>query len=228
LEGATVPASPLTASQENPSITQLMRLLYGMTIGIILFLGLRESIGFTQHSWVEFLFTIGIMILTLQGIFVSLYANGQLLSVLTPPRQRIILQMQNVIVEKGNMYVLPLGIDWVSQADLEISPAIVYENSIPLKGPNSQHQTIREEGNGLYSVWEGKLYFSSSDNTDPRANGRVYELEWPRPIPLSVQWLSFLISILGIALIFLGKRITHMWTSKPEKSLEANRADQQL
>jgi hypothetical protein len=228
LEGVSVPASSLTVSQENPIITRLFRSLYGVIIGIVLFLLVMRLIGFTNHSWVDFLYTAGILILILPGLFVILYVNGKFLPVLTPALQRIPLQMQRAEPKEGNLYILRLGIDWMSQADLGASPAIVYENDIPLQQPNSLHQAIREMGNGRYSVWEGKLYFSSSDNTDPRVNGRVYELEWPRPIPLSVQWLSFLISILGVALIFLGKRITHMWTSKPEKSLEANRADHQL
>ena len=135
--------------------------------------------------------------------------------------------MQHAEPREGNLYILRLGMDWMSQADLGVSPAIVYENSIPLERPNSMHQEIRELGNGRYSVWEGKLYFSSSDNTDPRANGRVYELEWPRPIPLSLQWLTYLMSIAGVALIFLGKRITQLWTGKPGKSLETNRANEQ-
>jgi len=39
------------------------------------------------------------------------------------------------------------------------------------------HGTIDVSGNGAYSHWTNKvLYFSSSDNKDPRTNGRRYEL----------------------------------------------------
>lgn len=229
LEGASVPASSLTVSQENPIITRLIRLLYGVTIGIVLFLLVMGLIGFTNLSLVGFLYTAGIVILILPGVFVSLYVNGKLLSVPILVEQRITLQMRRAVPQEGNMYILPLGIDWMSQADLGRSPAVVYENDIPLKRPNSLRKAIREKGNGRYSVWEGDLYFSSSDNTDPRVNGRKYEIEWPYPIPPALQWLSYLISIAGIALIFLGKYIMpkNLWTGKPETSLEANSADQQ-
>jgi hypothetical protein len=96
----------------------------------------------------------------------------------------------------------------MNQADLGISPAVVYENGIPLAFPNSMHQTIRDEGNGRYSVWEGYLYFSSSDNTDPRANGRVYAIEWPHPIQPILQWVSYLVSIAGIIVLFFGQHLT--------------------
>ena len=36
------------------------------------------------------------------------------------------------------------------------------------------HQTIRKRGGGAYSHWAGAIYFSSTDNSDPRGNGRTY------------------------------------------------------
>ncbi|MDP7135379.1 MAG: hypothetical protein QF437_33090, partial [Planctomycetota bacterium] len=39
------------------------------------------------------------------------------------------------------------------------------------------HRDIRELGKGRYSHWtQSTLYFSASDSTDPRTNGRKYEL----------------------------------------------------
>lgn len=57
------------------------------------------------------------------------------------------------------------------------SRARLYENGVLLAGFNSSHAAIRARGLGTYSDWSnGQLYFSSSDNSDPRTNGRVYEL----------------------------------------------------
>lgn len=45
-----------------------------------------------------------------------------------------------------------------------------------LLGPaHSVHESIRREGMGRYSYWRQSLWFSTSDNTDPRTNGRQYE-----------------------------------------------------
>ena len=33
---------------------------------------------------------------------------------------------------------------------------------------------IRNEGGGAFSHWNGSLYFSTSDHTDPTSNGREY------------------------------------------------------
>jgi hypothetical protein len=51
------------------------------------------------------------------------------------------------------------------------------ENGKPLPHPRARHATIRNIGQGHYSHWTvGTLYFSASDNTDPRTNGRRYAL----------------------------------------------------
>src|SRR4029077_6571352 len=40
--------------------------------------------------------------------------------------------------------------------------------------PHVAHRSIREEGCGRYSRWGDTVYFSTSDNSDPRSNGRLY------------------------------------------------------
>jgi len=53
---------------------------------------------------------------------------------------------------------------------------VLYENGKPLKMPHSTHSDIREQGRGLYSHWKNQLLFSTSDNTDPNINGRLYQI----------------------------------------------------
>jgi hypothetical protein len=44
--------------------------------------------------------------------------------------------------------------------------------------PHARHDAIIAAGKGLYSHWYNKLYFSTSDNSDPNTNGRKYTLRW--------------------------------------------------
>ncbi|QPF82651.1 hypothetical protein IC762_23260 [Bradyrhizobium genosp. L] len=58
------------------------------------------------------------------------------------------------------------------------SPIMIYEDDKPL-GPahSTPHETISTLGHGRFSHWKGSFsvfVFSSSDNTDPRTNGRAY------------------------------------------------------
>jgi SAM-dependent methyltransferase len=55
---------------------------------------------------------------------------------------------------------------------------LVLENDKPLAMPNAIHVDIADKGTGRYSVWHDYILLSTSDNTDPRSNGRCYELYW--------------------------------------------------
>jgi hypothetical protein len=56
------------------------------------------------------------------------------------------------------------------------SSAVVLENRVRLGPAHSQHEIIRVKGRGSFSKWNRGLYFSTSDNSDPRTNGRAYSL----------------------------------------------------
>ena len=52
------------------------------------------------------------------------------------------------------------------------------------------HHDIRVLGNGRYSHWKGSILFSTTDNSDPRYNGKNYQIKYP-----VISWrLRFLIS----------------------------------
>jgi hypothetical protein len=50
------------------------------------------------------------------------------------------------------------------------------ENDQPLGPAHSEHDSIGDLGEGRFSIWNDTIYFSASDNTDPRSNGRSYSL----------------------------------------------------
>lgn len=71
------------------------------------------------------------------------------------------------------------------------SPLRLFEDGREIGFPHTLHQEIREKGGGGYSHWLGQLWFSTSDNSDPRLNGRIYsikinnlEYRLDAPIPL--------------------------------------------
>jgi len=55
-----------------------------------------------------------------------------------------------------------------------VSGLRLFEDGRVLSPAHSPHESIRESGRGRYSHWGRWLYFSTSDNTDPRSNGRTY------------------------------------------------------
>lgn len=53
---------------------------------------------------------------------------------------------------------------------------ILLENDLPLGPAHALHADIEQLGRGRYSHWNDSIIFSTSDNSDPRTNGRTYTL----------------------------------------------------
>jgi glycosyltransferase involved in cell wall biosynthesis len=66
-------------------------------------------------------------------------------------------------------------------AQPERSPLLVLEDDRPLGPGHSLHDTVRTAGGGCYSHWQDRLYFSTSDGSDPNHNGRNYQVVLARP-----------------------------------------------
>jgi hypothetical protein len=85
--------------------------------------------------------------------------------------------------ERGHAWFVTLPPEWAEFSsnvdDLDKSRLRLTEDGVPLGPANATHAEIREEGRGAYSHWLTALYFSTSDNSDPRRNGRAYVVEIP-------------------------------------------------
>jgi LPS sulfotransferase NodH len=57
------------------------------------------------------------------------------------------------------------------------STACLCEDAGALGPAHSAHAEIRRVGGGAFSHWRDRLYFSTSDNSDPNLNGRAYYLQ---------------------------------------------------
>ncbi|MFZ4855515.1 MAG: class I SAM-dependent methyltransferase [Desulfuromonadaceae bacterium] len=54
----------------------------------------------------------------------------------------------------------------------------MYEGTDMMSFAHSTHRAIHRYGAGRYSHWNGNLYFSTSDNSDPNTNGRIYSIRF--------------------------------------------------
>lgn len=85
------------------------------------------------------------------------------------------INLSNVKYDSGYAYRIfewfGVGGDtqWTTTSTLK-----VYENGNALGPAHSSHQDVRTIGRGKFSHWGNDLYFTASDNTDPRSNGRKY------------------------------------------------------
>lgn len=62
-------------------------------------------------------------------------------------------------------------------SDLESGSSLrLFEDGEPLGPPHAPHVDIRTLGGGRFSHWGARVYFSTSDGSDPRTNGRNYDV----------------------------------------------------
>jgi len=81
----------------------------------------------------------------------------------------------------------------------------LFEDDRPLRPAHSLHDDIRHLGGGRYSHWGDSLYFSSSDQSDPRSSGRKYLVRGPKregliPHPSVVRGHEVVPSFIGSVL----------------------------
>ena len=110
----------------------------------------------------------------------------------------------------GNMYQFLISPQW-NQSDMNRSPAVILEDGVKLGTPNALNQEIIDKGMGRYVIKNGYLYFSSSDNSDPRLNQREYALFLPRPISKKIDYFVFVLFIGGLAGVLYSISSKKFW-----------------
>jgi hypothetical protein len=95
-------------------------------------------------------------------------------------RPSIKMQLRDVEHESG--YCFTAKCSRLASSDAEgVSPFVLLEDGRPLPIGHCGHSEIRSLGAGRYSHWKDRIYFSTSDNSDPAVNGRQYvavEVRW--------------------------------------------------
>ena len=116
------------------------------------------------------------------------------------PTLRLDISPDRIQPYRGASYAasLPAPLRYILASDSldmpERSSLVVYENGMKLGPAHALHYQIRDGGHGAYSHWNRALIFSSSDNTDPRTNGRRYSIEVATELNLLVLWPGLLLA----------------------------------
>jgi len=108
--------------------------------------------------------------------------------------------LTGIAPQQGYAFLAVTGHPTLS-AHLRPSPAAVLENGVWLGPSNAQHADIRSLGRGRFSFWNDYVYFSSSDLSDPRTNGRRYTIRYP---PIDHVSASVLYVLTGISFLIGG------------------------
>lgn len=106
----------------------------------------------------------------------------------------------------GASYAVPVQTMWMSAERVTAAPIEITEDGRPLACAHSPSSAIPQNGLGRYELETGFVFLSSSDNSDPRTNGRHYVLRWPTLPPL---WLTALCVI-----VFVAGSVAGAWANR--------------
>lgn len=145
-----------------------------------------------------------------------------------PLVQWLVLTLPAVLMTAHSLAILPLwystytlqqiektqGVAYVAAVPPHTFPnpaepaIIVAEDGRPMPLPNMPGWgTVATNGGGRFSLNGDMLFFSATDNSDPRTNGRTYTLTRPTPLPRRVVKVFWLIAIFAtIVYAFRSRR----------------------
>jgi hypothetical protein len=116
-------------------------------------------------------------------VLAGLLTMVPVVATLMAPRLQADLVASSMVSDGGFAYVAPIPIRQpfgfrlaTDNNDLKASVLQIMEDGRLLGPAHSSRDDIRQRGNGRYSHWDIQVYFSTSDSTDPRTNGRRYSI----------------------------------------------------
>lgn len=201
LQGNEVVKHNSSIFHQNPMLAARVRNLYGLGILLFYVFASLSYFGAWSTSSAKRLILLGGTVLIFAGILVYLHANALFFL----GWERDSLNIKAATHRGGYSYDIPLGVDWMDRKDLGESPVIVYEDGIPLRYPNTPPFSVDRRGKGRFSIERGNLILSASDNSDPRNNGRHYEIYWPTPISPSTQKICYFLTVVLLLLMYSYK-----------------------
>lgn len=107
------------------------------------------------------------------------------------------------VPEQGHAFTADIDIPETTTI-ISHQDARLFEDETRLLEPSSaKHELIRDVGRGGNSVSGSFLYFSTSDNSDPRFNGRRYSLRYPLIVEDHTATTFYLLTMLILSLAAL-------------------------
>ncbi|MCL4197780.1 MAG: hypothetical protein KJZ69_09845 [Phycisphaerales bacterium] len=97
------------------------------------------------------------------------------------------LPLTDIRPERGLCFIARIPLLSPNERDDRKTGLRLFEDDVELTQAARPHAEIREIGGGRFSHWGPTLYFSSTDGSDPRTNGRRYTIRFTRD-SIADQW----------------------------------------
>jgi hypothetical protein len=192
-EGSSIPSIAFP----HPALHKWAAYLQITAAALICLIALANFSGLTSLAFWRQPLQLAVMILLSFSFIFILHQTG--IIALSWDRQVL---SNDRIRNPGNafLYSANIGTNKVSDTKLFNFNVKLYEDSI-LIGPQHETQSLIDTyGGGGYILKDDFLFFSASDNTDPRLNGREYSITYPTRVRLRHQMPAYAALLLGLAL----------------------------
>lgn len=126
--------------------------------------GLVARLAARERSLFAVLTVLALLIPAVMGI---MYVQARK----SPDITAYVIPNEAFVHEIGNGYVARLP-----RVVFDEDASTLLEDGRRLAAMVKQHEAVRTQGEGRHSFLEGHILLSASDNSDPRSNGRVYEV----------------------------------------------------
>ena len=194
----TVVSHNLSVFHQNPALVARARNFYGLSVVLIFVFAMASYFEVMSTSPAKRFFLLEGTLLIFAGILVYLHVHALFFH----GWERNPVNTKTATHRGGYSYEVSLGVDWMNRKELGESPAVIYEDGIPLKFPNTPPFSVDRRGKGRFTIEGGNLILSSSDNSDPRSNGRHYEIYWPTPISSLLRTICYTLTIVFLLLMY--------------------------
>jgi hypothetical protein len=104
-------------------------------------------------------------------------------------------------------------------ADIRETDLRMSEDGVPLGKPFASYEDMINVGKGSYLGRYDRLSFTTSDNSDPRGNGRTYVVSFR----VGFQW-AFLGILVGIVVILRGILVLQGWPANSARNAQTTGA----
>ncbi len=133
---------------------------------------LARSQTVAYMAWVA-IFTVAVLSL----------APPRVVATWLPPREIRLAPPYPYLQGAAYTATAPAGLTSDNAVNPRASVVVLLENGMPLAPPHSLNLDVEQTGHGAYNHWGQQITFSTSDNSDPNTNGRLYSIRFPASVP---------------------------------------------
>ncbi|SMD15950.1 hypothetical protein [Rhizobium sp. RU36D] len=138
------------------------------------------------------------------------------------------INKNDIKFDSGNLYLAPIPVQenvfitYKDEANGALNRLILMENGRALGPAATSHDVIRKEGQGRFSHWQGHVWFSTVDGSNPKTNSYTYtgvikgEIRLPF---LIAYWVGIAVTIFVFVRFISPSFIQHKRPSTPVLTL---------